>query len=91
MELVAATFLRRGREQLYYRRAERECAVVLSRRLYVYVLCGYNVEYPCVSSHNTYMYDLCIILSATLFQVLCIPLRVLRVALLVCTARPFLS
>jgi len=32
-----------------------------------------------------------VILSATLFQLLCIPVRVLRVALLVCTARPFLS
>jgi hypothetical protein len=32
-----------------------------------------------------------IIQSATLFQLLCIPLRVLRVALLICTARPFLS
>jgi hypothetical protein len=32
-----------------------------------------------------------IILSATLFQLLCIPLRVLRVALLLCTTHPFLS
>ena len=55
MEFVAATFLRRGRKRLPYRRAEGECDVVLWGWLL----------HVCVVWFNG---GVSIILSATLFQ-----------------------
>ena len=59
----------------------------------VRVLCCFAADFTCICCVVArWNIPVCrnIILSATLFR-LCIPVRVLRVALLVCTALPFAS
>jgi hypothetical protein len=64
VEFVAATFMRHGRKQLHYWRAEGECAMVLWGRLYVYVFSRWNIS---VSSHNTE----CYFISTSLYSFSC--------------------
>jgi hypothetical protein len=70
VEFVAATFLRHGKKQLDYCRAEREWDIVLCVRLQCFC-CVVSWCYIRLCPH---------IMSATLFHLICIPSRY-RIAL----------